>query len=130
MSVTLNCNYCGEEYEAKRKSSLFCSTVCRVNAGRDKTKEFEALPVEKQFDQVEQRVGFAIDRTRAFTDEEQEKVNKLPRAMRYLAMARPDSGSTMSQAEIEKHYQSSNYPALKYHSSGGGGAGSSLPNYR
>lgn len=55
-----------------------------------------------------------IDRTRAFTDAEQEEVNKLPTDQWYKAMARPNSAETMSQAEIEKHYQSKNYPVIKY----------------
>ena len=68
-----------------------------------------------------------VDRTKAFTPDMQEQVNKLPREQRYSYMARPNSKVNMPQDEIEKHYQSQNYPEHKYYSSGGGGSGSLTP---
>lgn len=68
-----------------------------------------------------------VDRTRAFTNEEQEQIDKLPSAKRLAYMARPNSTKTMSKEERMKHYQSKNYPQIKYHGSGGGGAGSTNP---
>lgn len=55
-----------------------------------------------------------IDRSRAFTDAEQEEVNKLPREQWYAAMARPNSAETMTLEERLKHYQSKNFPVIKY----------------
>lgn len=68
-----------------------------------------------------------VDRTKAFTPDVQEQVNKLPREQRYAYMRRPNSTENMDQTEIEKHYQSQNYPEHKYYSSGGGGSGSLTP---
>lgn len=34
MKFIRNCNNCGTEYEAERKTSLFCSDKCRVAANR------------------------------------------------------------------------------------------------
>lgn len=55
-----------------------------------------------------------IDRTRAFTEEEMEEVRKLPREQWLAAMARPESAGTMTQEEREKHYQSKNFPEVRY----------------
>lgn len=128
--VTLTCNYCGKEYEPRRKSSLYCSDKCRIYAKRADQKEFEAKPEKEKLSHLEELLGFRIDRTKAFTPEQQEKVNNLPRHLRYAAMARSNLSEVMTQEEIEKHYKSSNYPEVKYYSAGGGGAGSLTPNYR
>ena len=55
-----------------------------------------------------------VDRTRAFTDEEQEQVNKLPSKLRLAYMRRPNSMKKMSKEDRMKHYQSSNYPKITY----------------
>ena len=68
-----------------------------------------------------------IDRTRAFTEKEQEVVNKLPYQEHMRAMSRPNSMATMSREDREKHYQSKNFPTVKYHSANGGGAGTITP---
>ncbi len=68
-----------------------------------------------------------VDFTKAFTPEHQEEVNKLPLELRRQYMERYDSANRMTQTEREKHYRSENYPQLKYHSSGGGGAGTINP---
>lgn len=52
-----------------------------------------------------------VDRTRAFTPDEQSYVDTLPREARLEYMRRP---SNMPQAEVEKHYVSKNYPEVKY----------------
>lgn len=68
-----------------------------------------------------------VDFTKTFTPEQQEEVNKLPREQRLQYMERSDSANRMTQEEREKHYRSENFPQPKYHSSGGGGAGSVNP---
>jgi hypothetical protein len=68
-----------------------------------------------------------VDRTKAFDPTTQEEINKMPSNERYRLMARPNSKVNMAQEEIEKHYKSSNYPVIKYHSSGGGGSGTISP---
>lgn len=125
MNKTWNktCDYCGKEYQAKRKTSKFCSDKCRIYKMRDKNREFEEKKEADKLSEVEKRLGFKVDRTRAFTDEEMEKVRGLPRLMWLKAMERPISSETMTQAEIEKHYRNINYPEVTYHSSGGGGKG-------
>ncbi len=55
-----------------------------------------------------------IDRTRAFTPAEQEEVNQLPPDQWSKAMARPNSAETMTIEERSKHYQSKNFPEIKY----------------
>lgn len=55
-----------------------------------------------------------VDFTKAFTAEQQEEVNKLPANERYQYMERHNSSETMAQEERLKHYQSSNYPELRY----------------
>ena len=59
-----------------------------------------------------------VDRTRAFTQVEQEAVNKLPRDKRLAYMRRPESGEAMSDEERAKHYVNKNYPEVKYMPSG------------
>lgn len=68
-----------------------------------------------------------VDRTKAFTPEQQEEVNKLPSHLRYAYMARPNSAEVMDQKEIEKHYKSANYPEVKYYGPQGGGNGTLTP---
>lgn len=57
-----------------------------------------------------------VDRTKAFTDEQYEELKTLPSELRLKYMARPNS--KMSQADVERHYKSSNYPEVKYGPSG------------
>jgi hypothetical protein len=130
MGVTLNCEQCGEEFLGKRKTAKFCSDECRVYSSRNKVAEFDEKPEQEKLSELEEELGFKIDRTKAFTEEEQGKVNKLPKHKRLAAMARPNSAETMEQGGVEKHYRSSNYPEFKYHSSGGGGGGTNAPRYR
>lgn len=54
-----------------------------------------------------------VDRTKAFTDDQYEELKTLPSRTRMAYMARPKS--KMSQADVEKHYKSSNYPEFKYY---------------
>lgn len=39
--VQRQCQYCGKEYEAKKKNGRFCSSVCRVNFNRAKERGFD-----------------------------------------------------------------------------------------
>lgn len=55
-----------------------------------------------------------IDQTKAFTPEEQELVNNLPREQRLEYMKRPNSKEKMTFAERSQHYRSANYPEVKY----------------
>jgi hypothetical protein len=103
-----DCLYCSKPYEYERDASKFCSPKCRKAHSRK--VEIAETPEEKQAKRVRKKLGFDIDRTLAFTPEQQEQVNKLEREDRYWAMARPNSAETMTQEERDKHYKSMNYP--------------------
>lgn len=108
------CLNCGKEFETKRSDAKFDTANCRVTYGRKQQKGFDSKPVEEKLSAIEEKLGFKIDRTRAFTEEEMEKVRKLPRFEWIWAMHRPDSWETMSETERLKHYQSQNYPETRY----------------
>ena len=107
------CEYDFKEFEAKRKTARFCSDSCRVNFFRDLTKNFESKPKEDKESLLESRLGFKIDRSRPFTDEESEKVSKLPYAMRIEALARPGSVEWTEEQKLA-HYNLKNFPNLTY----------------
>lgn len=91
------CIVCDKMFYAQRATAKFCSASCRVKYSRQVADE----PVVAT-EVAEEKVGS--------TDNEWF-----------------ESAKHKTQAEIEEHYTLANFPPLSYHSSGGGGAGTSSP---
>jgi hypothetical protein len=46
MNIYIECEYCGEEYKAKRSSRKYCSDTCKTMAYRKRKQEYQEQFIE------------------------------------------------------------------------------------
>lgn len=121
------CDYCGNIFVAKRLTARFCSDKCKMASKRQAILS----PQQQEISGRAARLGLPslekVDRTKAFSEEDMQKIRQLPRDEWLAYMDRPNSAQAMTYEERLKHYTAANFPVIKYYSSGGGGGGSLLP---
>lgn len=76
LAVIRDCDECGTAYEAKRKTSKFCSPVCRVRANRRPSKvgkakaaaapEAPAKPPAPTYDALAEQVTASLTKMKAY----------------------------------------------------------------
>lgn len=121
------CDFCGNIFSAKRNDAMFCSTKCKMASRRGTVLS----PEQHELSTRAAKSGLPpldeVDRTRAFTEEEMQKIRQLSHKEWLAYMERPNSAKVMTYEERLKHYVSANFPVVKYYSTNGGGSGSLAP---